>query len=155
MARLLKEILDEVEAHNAILAIEDARELQAFIKGERRETLLETAAYRLNFLKGFNSELRTPNSALAKAGEQTGPITHQTADFKGPGVQGTKSDIITGASVVEELDNAALQRATEAAVQANKTEASATKTEAEIRREKGIVTCEDVVAQLREKGKTI
>lgn len=80
MAKLSKDILDDVEAKIAIEAIEDAMELQAFIKGERREALLDVAVFRLNVLK----------SAIEKQGEQTGPFTKETHEFKGSGVEGTK-----------------------------------------------------------------
>jgi hypothetical protein len=86
MKNFSKYIHDEIEAHNAIVAIEDAKELQAFIKGEQRDHLLDLAAFRLNALK---SAIRNPQYEVTKQGEQAGPFTKPVTDFK-EGIQGAK-----------------------------------------------------------------
>ena len=139
MPKHSKDILDEVEAGNAIVAIEDPKELRIFIRGEQRDRLLDTAEYRLRFLEGS-----------AKQG-QTGPITQPVAEFKGSGVQGTKG-AGTIADIVAPIDAADAKRADDAhrsALEAEKAAASGTPGP------KKHVSCEDVITSMRQKGARI
>ena len=61
-----------------ISVMKDEAEILAFIEGDERKTVIDAANKKI-------AELRGP-----KQGEQTGPITQKTAEFKG-GVEGTKS----------------------------------------------------------------
>lgn len=144
MSKLSKDIIDDVAAENAIVAIEDAKELQAFIRGEQREHLLDKAAYRLNVLKA------------PKQGEQSGPITQQASDFKGPGVEGTKSQgLITGSDIVEQIDKADEQRVNAAERKAAEDKAAADRAKEAATGPRTYVTGEDVIKSLREKGHKI
>ncbi len=143
-----KDIVDEIAAENAIKAIEDPKELQMFIKGEQREGLLDVAAFRLNVLKN-----------QTKQGEQPGPITQPTADFK-TGIQGTKAETtearpVTGNDVVEAIDKADTKRANEAERRDAEAKAREQKAKADAAGPRDYVTGEDVVKSLREKGHKI
>ncbi len=156
MAKLCKDISDDIAAEAALLEFTSAKELQAFMKGEQREFLLDKAAFRMNHLK------------QPKQGEQTGPITQTTADFKG-GVQGTKGSddtssivprdaslgSITGQDIVGAIDERDEKLAIEAAVRTASSGSSEDKSAAQVRKERGIVSGEDVVAKLRAEGKAI
>jgi len=104
-----------------------------------------------------------------KQGE-TGAITTKTEEFKGGGIEGTKdvdsssliprpssSQILTGHDIIEGLDKAALKIVNERALKDAKAAATdpVAKAAAEIRKEKGIVTCEDVLARMKAEGKTV
>ena len=62
---------------------------------------------------------------------------------------------LTGQDVIEALDKTALKSAQDHAAKSAPAEATATKTAAELRQAKGVVTCEDVLAKMRAEGKTV
>ena len=216
---------DEVKTRNAIKAINamDAIDaVKSYIEGEDREDVLDAAQVQIEFIENQGSgdgvqgagttSPPSPQSSPSggedgkpKQGEQDGPITQKTDEFKGGGVQGTKeqgpgspasgtggvqgseipqseirnpqlnegedskSDIIpetrtpnpgprttlTGQDVIEALDKTALKSAQDHAAKSAPAEATATKTAAELRQAKGVVTCEDVLAKMRAEGKTV
>ncbi|MDH4164745.1 MAG: hypothetical protein OEW15_18955 [Nitrospirota bacterium] len=113
MAKHSKDILDEVAALYEINEIDNEKDLRAFIKGETRDELLSAAEWRINALR-------------PKQGEQIGPITQRTDDFK-TGVEGTKS--LTMESIVGPIDEAAAKKADEdyrASIEAEKARAAGT-----------------------------
>jgi len=144
MAKHSKEILDDVEAKNAILAIQDAAELQAFGKGEQRDDLLDLVVFRLNVLKAETQH---------KQGEQQGPITQQTHDFKGSGVEGKKH--ITGEDIVKEIDEADAKKAADLERRDAEALAAAEKAKLEAAGPRSYVTAEDVIKKMRAEGKKI
>ncbi len=132
-----------IEAVSALMIIE---EINAFIEGDDRSEVIAAAQIRTQELEG----------AKPKQGEQPGPITQQTADFKG-GIEGAKAappEILTGSHIVEAIDkadekrvNAAERRDAEAKAAADKAALSGNP-----RKPEDVVTCEDVIKTLREKG---
>jgi len=156
MDRLSKDILDYIKVENAIKSIMDPKELQAFIKGERREHVLDIAAFRLNALK-------------PKQGEQPGPITTMTHEFKGSGVEGTKAVIpdipqsairnpkshITGNDIVKEIDLADEKKALDFERQATEEKAVIDKAKQDAAVPRNYVTGEDVIKKMRAEGKQI
>jgi hypothetical protein len=215
---------DETKTRNAIKAINAMDTLDAvnaYIAGEDRPDVLDAAQVQIEFIEnqGQSSPSDAPSPApptgggatsgedeKAKQGEQPGPITQKTDEFKGPGVQGTKSAVasplagddasrpassegtsrgegaasgagkdpiapnselrtlnpelpkggISGSDIIESLDKTALNAAKESELRAAETEKkNEGKSEAEIRQEKGIVTCEDVLNKQRAEGKKV
>jgi hypothetical protein len=203
---------DEAKTKNVfktINAMDSADAINSYIAGDTREDVLDAARLQIEILAnqgtGDGGTVGTDketverqgdgsHSALAKQGEQTGPITQQTSEFKGPGVQGTKSDTETrrrgdgepdketvgqgdkgsplpigkraegegahtgplaGQDIIEALDDEALKKARAIAVKDAAAGDPITKTVAEVRRSKGIVTCEDVLEKQRREGKIV
>jgi hypothetical protein len=143
---LSKDILDEVETLNAIQAIETEKDLRAFIKGESRESLLDAAQFRINALR-------------PKQGEQSGPITQKTQEFK-VGIEGTKGvythnprNVITGHDIIDGLDKAAFAHAQD--VQRSIMEAESAKDAKAAAEPKAHVTIEDVLAAQRAEGRKV
>jgi len=147
-----KDILDEVEALNAIQAIETEKDLRAFIKGESREPMLDAAQFRINALR-------------PKQGEQLGPITQKTSEFK-VGIDGTKDvsdtphfalrtphSVVTGHDIIDGLDKAAFAHAQE--VQRSIMEAESAKDAKAAAEPKAHVTIEDVLAAQRAEGRKV
>lgn len=145
MEKFSKDILDYIAAENAIKAIEDAKELQVFIKGEQRESLLDIAAYRLNVLRG-----------QPKQGEQSGPITQEVRDFKGPAIEGGKfSGPVTGSDIVAEIDKADEKRQNAEERRLAEEQAAIDKAKDAAAGPRNYVTAEDVIKRMRAEGKKI
>jgi hypothetical protein len=144
---------DEIAALNHIISLTDPKEIQTFVKGEPREGLLDAAAARINELK--------------KQGEQPGPITQETHEFKGPGVEGIKdggqgsgvgiqkTEILTGSDIIEEIDEADQAKADDAEKKDAALKAEQDKAKEAAALPRNYVTGEDVIKSLRAKGHKI
>jgi len=77
------------DAQIKIAEMISAEEINAFIAGDERKTVLDAAAAKIKELAGL------------KQGEQAGPITKDTHDFK-DGVQKTKS-FVTCEDVIDKM----------------------------------------------------
>ena len=137
-----KDIVDEVDVLNELLAMATEKDIRDFIKGDDRDSVMDAAMARINELL---------QKAQPKQGEQPGPITQQTSEFKSSGVEGTK--VITGDDVIDSLDEAAEKKASAIAEQ-DEAEDARKETEAAAK-EKTYITGEDVIRSLRAKGHRI
>jgi hypothetical protein len=86
------------EAIQMVGALLTADEVSDFIGGEKRKTVIDAAEERLKALVILPG---AASSAPTKQGEQAGPITQSTSDFKA-GVQRTKS-YVTCEDVLERM----------------------------------------------------
>lgn len=168
---------DETKTRNAIKTIdhmETVEAVTAYVAGETRQDVLDAAQVQIDFITRFDtsdgSDKSDASHAQSKQGE-TGPLTQKTAEFKGGGVQGTKNpspsgrgqgeggsiphSVITGHDVVDSLDKAALKLVNEGAIRTDAAAGAETKTAAELRKAKGVVTCDDVIERMRAEGKAI
>ena len=84
-----KDLSDE-EAFNALVALETEKEIRAFTKGEERDLIMDAAVARINELSVQGTGVRGQGVEKQKQGEQSGPITKSTGDFK-VGIEGTKA----------------------------------------------------------------
>jgi hypothetical protein len=193
------------KSKNAIKAINDMESVEAvqtYIAGDDRPDVLDAARVQIEFIEKTSpspqpsptgSEGDTsaqtsapevpPSAAIAsgagdplKQGEQSGPITRETADFKG-GIQAVKS-YVTGSDIVAAIDKederkAALQASTAEMVtgqdviasidaadekRARAAERKAAEDAAALKAGtvvKDYVTAEDAIRQMRAEGKKI
>lgn len=145
-AKKSKDVIS-IEAIAQIKNFKTFQELKAFISdNEDRSTVLKAA-------EAKESEIKTELAAKEKAkqGEQPGPITQITSDFK-DGVQRTKE--LSGSDIISAIDKADLKKSEALAVEAQKREKEREEKKAGSRPE-GVVTCDDVIKKMRTEGKKI
>lgn len=160
MAKHSKDLEDEVSVLNELLSFETEKEIRAFIKGEGRESVLDAAQERINEIirKSPRPGGERPGEGasspgdIPKQGQEPGPITKNTAEFKGSGVEGTKGQV-RGEDVIEELDKVAGEKAAEA-LRKSAVEETAKEAEAAAK-PKAHVTIDDVLARMRSEGRKV
>ncbi len=144
---MLSKEMKKKDALEAIPALKTIEEINAFIAGEERDEVVAAA------------QIRTQELEQSKQGEQPGPMTQKTADFKA-GIEGAKAappEIVTGSDIVEAIDKADEKRVNAAERAAAEAEAAANKAalSGKPHKPQDVVTCEDVIKTLREKGHKI
>lgn len=80
--------MNEVDSIKRIKKINSIEKIDSFIEGDDRTSILDAAEKQKKRLNGSNSSNGSIESA-PKQGEQPGPITQKTSDFK-EGIEGTK-----------------------------------------------------------------
>jgi hypothetical protein len=126
------------EAISMFDALATIGEVDAFIEGDERKTVINAAEERRKAL--------TPS--MPKGGEVKGPITEEASDFKA-GIQRTK-DFVTGGDIIGGIDKVDLKKSEALALEASARAEKSVQTKPE-----GVVTCEDVLRKMRAEGKEI
>ncbi len=157
---MISKDMKKKEAIEFIELLDTIEEINAFTEGDDRNDVIASAQIRQQELEEAGK--------MKKQGEQPGPITHETHDFKGSGIEGTKDAAvipqsairnpklhITGSDIVEAIDKTDEKKSLEFERQAAEEKAAADKAKQDAAVPRSYVTGEDVIKKMRAEGQKI